>query len=135
MTFEEVLYKLGEETEEIEVCASGCYGVDGKSDIAIRTGDAPTGVDFHDPVIDGTPFMICGDIYHCSDHERVDKIADLRDFPEDLLVRLSSVCYYCPGVDAQMDLWIYDILKSEVVKWGDFATDCCVKLTLKRRGS
>ena len=135
MTFEEVFYKLEEETKKIEVCAIGCYGMNGKSDVAIRTGDATAGVDFHDPLIDGNSFMICGDIYHCVDHERVDKIADVKEFPEDLLVRLRAVCYCCPVIYAQMDLGIYDILKSEVVKWDDFATDCCVKLTLKRRGS
>ena len=135
MTFEEVLYKLGEETEKIEVCASGCYGMNGKSDVAIRTGNVPAGVDFHDPVIDGKSFMICGDIYHCADYERVDKIADVEAFPENLLVRLRAVYYSCPSIYAQMDLGIYDILKSEVVEWDDFATVGCVKLTLKRRGS
>ena len=135
MTFEEVLYKLGEETEEIEVCACGAYGEDGHADIGIRSGSASAGVEFHDPVIDGHTFMICGDIYHLVNHERIDKIADVREFPSCLLVRLRAVCGYCAGVSAKVDLGIYDVLEFEVVKWGDFAIDCCVKLTLKRRGS
>ena len=135
MTFEEVLYKLGEETKEIEVCACGAYSEDGHADIGIRSGSAPAEVEFHDPVIDGYAFMICGDIYHTVDHKRIDRIADVREFPGLLLVRLRAVCQFYAGVSAKIDLGIYDVLESEVITWGDFATDCCVKLTLKRRGS
>lgn len=134
MTFEEVLDKLGEETETFQVCACGAYSEKGHHDIGIRSGSAPANVDFHDPIIDENVFMICGDIYHRVDHKRVDEIADVKEFPENLLVRLRAVCSYCAGVSMSVDLGVYDILDSEVVKWGDFATDCCVKLTLKRRG-
>lgn len=61
LSFYETVYRLFEETKEIEIVISGWIN-HGKYDSAIRSGSAPHGVPFNDPIIDGCAFMICGEL-------------------------------------------------------------------------
>lgn len=137
MKFDEVLEELGNQTNEIEICASGAYDMDGKTCIGIRSGSAPAGMDFHDPIIGDIVFMICGDIF-TANYEIVKSIRVFEDYnpAEKLSVRLRAVSNYIAGVDITADLGVYDIENIEILKWDDtFESNCAVKLTVKRRGS
>lgn len=130
MTFQETLNELVKQTEEIQVVATRCWHFGGyPEDIAIRTGNKSVDIDFHDPIIDGVPFMICGDI--CCNNARVFLIREIMDYDDisDYYVCLRAI----GGVpfSAEVNLGKYEILKKEEIKNEVWKV---VKLYLKRYG-
>ena len=74
LSFYETVYRLFEETKEIEIVISGWIN-HGKYDSAIRSGSAPHDIPFNDPIIDGCVFMICGELIT----NRGEHFSDLRE--------------------------------------------------------
>lgn len=130
MNFDETLILLGEMTKEIDVVASKCWKIGGANDIAIRSGSAPIGVDFHDPIIDNSVFMICGDIFTI-DHKREENFEEFVDRYDEHYVRLRAVS----GIpfSANIDLGRYEI-ESMVPPKGDNKYFKHALLKLKRTG-
>ena len=128
MTFEETLVLLGETTKEIEVVATKWWSIGGEEHLAIRSGSAPAGIDFHDPIIDGSVFMICGDIFTI-DHKEETSLEELAERFDEHYVRLRAVS----GVPytATVDLGNYDILGVKKIESEWLAH---VRLSLKRTG-
>lgn len=58
LSFYETVYRLFEETKEIEIVISGWIN----HGTYIRIGSAPHDIPFNDPIIDGCVFMICGEL-------------------------------------------------------------------------
>lgn len=134
MNFQETIYELVQQTDEIEVCACGCWNAKNcEKDIGIRTGHAPANVAFHDPVIDGVPFMIVGDIFEKGTCHREILIEDVDSYGLDSdVVRLRGIGGYSPHT-AAIDLGTYKIKSMERVLWHNYySTERVLKLKLKR---
>lgn len=132
MNFQDTIYELAKQTEEIEVCACGCW-FKAEKDIGIRSGCAPANVEFHDPVINDTAFMICGDIYEKESFHRTSLITDVDEYgPDFYIVRLYAIGGY-PPYTAKIQLGQYSIESMERVKWHEYyTTEKVLKLKLKR---
>ena len=132
MNFQDTIYELAKQTEEIEVCACGGWSK-AEKDIGIRSGCAPADIEFHDPVIDGTAFMICGDIYDIYTYRRETLIDDLDALGKDTyIVRLRAIGGY-PPYTANIRLGDYSIESMERAKWHEYyTTERVLKLKLKR---
>lgn len=135
MNFQNTIYELAKQTEEIEVCACGCW-FGAEKDIGIRSGCASANVEFHDPVVDGTPFMICGDIiskYTCHREPLLENVDGFGS--DDYVVRLRAVGGYPPYI-ATIQLGDYSIESMERVQWHKYyMTERVLKLKLKRLNS
>jgi hypothetical protein len=135
MNFQDTIYELAKQTEEIEVCAGGAW-CNAEKDIGIRSGWAPANVEFHDPDIDGTAFMICGDIFEKSTYHRETLISYVDGFgPDNYIVRLRAIGGYPPYI-ANIQLGDYRIESIERVMWHEhYTTEKVLKLKLKRLNS
>lgn len=127
MNYVDTLCSLKEETENISVMACGAYS-DHRLDIGIRVR---TRFDetMCDPIIDGVPFMICGDIYF-EDHERIYSVDVLETQWENCYVRLRAI--YLLGVYSKIELGRYKIEKCEKVSDGEWCPDKAYRLSLVR---
>ena len=79
MNFNQTISKLYSSTEKITVYAAQAYDYingDHVPSIGIRSYFA--GYQNNDPIIDGVPFMVCGDVY-LSNGKRINEIHDLVD--------------------------------------------------------
>lgn len=133
MNFQDTIYELAKQTEEIEVCACGAWSEDNEKDIGIRSGSATGNVEFHDPIIDNTVFMICGDIFDKWTHHRERLIDCIDGFGlDDYIVKLKAIGGYPPYMSTIM-LGDYKIESIERVHWHKYySTEKVLKLKLKR---
>lgn len=137
MNFQETIYELAKQTEEIEVYACGAWsGRENERDIGIRSGCAPANAAFHDPVIDDVPFMICGDIFEDKNaYHRKTLIEDVDEYGlvDEYVVKLRAVGGY-PPYEAVIRLGTYSIESIERVMWRHkyYSTERVLKLKLKR---
>lgn len=127
MTFNETLYELMKQTDTTEVYACRAYDdINGKCQPSIGIRRCIVGQQERDPVIDGTAFMICGDVYDIFDYVKLTSVDELKDADgENLSVHLRAVAGSWPIITA--DIGTYNILRKEIV---DSDT---VKLYLRRR--
>lgn len=126
MTFKEVVTELMQKTEETEVYACRASGyVDGETKQCIGIRRCVSGMPEKDIVVDGTVFMICGDIYSVYTYKRIESIDTLREAVDsDYRVALRGVSGYYPCVT--VDLGTYTVLSKQIV-------DCdVIKLKLER---
>jgi hypothetical protein len=132
MNFQDTIYELAKQTEEIEVCACGGWSK-AEKDIGIRSGCAPADIEFHDPVIDGNVFMICGDIYDtytCRRETLIDAVDALGK--DAYIIRLRAIVGYAPYT-ANIHLGDYSIESMNRAKWHEYYnTERVLKLKLKR---
>ena len=109
MNFQQTLYALHDATENITVFASNAYDyVNGENrrSIGIRASCADISA-HNDPIVDGTPFMIAGDIF-----VKGKKMTDFRDLEktpiEDLRVKIRAIGGY-PPASANVHLGMYTV--------------------------
>lgn len=134
MNFQDTIYELARQTEQIEVCACGGWNYsNSEHDIGIRSGSATANVDFHDPVVDGTAFMITGDIFEKGTYHRETMIEDVDTYGLDsYIVRLRGIGGY-PPYTATIALGDYQIMSMERVMWDKYyVSGRILKLKLKR---
>lgn len=132
--FEKSILQLRDDTEEISVVAIGCWG-NHERENGIRSGCATHDLDFHDPNIDGMPFMICGEVLDSETWNTVDLTEHIDDLSDSCIVRLRAVGMVC-GSSVTIDLGRYSICEVEEVFRGnfDYYTDFAIKLKVKRNG-
>ena len=132
MNFQDTIYELVKQTEEIEVCACGGW-TKAEKDIGIRSGCARANVKFHDPIIDDTPFMICGDIYEKESFNSTSLITDVDGYGSDFFFFFLYAIGGYPPYIAKIQLGDYSIESMERAKWHEYyTTERVLKLKLKR---
>ena len=118
MTFLETIYELEEATTNIDILAIGCT-TNGKPDIGIRVNTVYDDT-MKDPIIDGIPFMICGDIYDEDDYGRISDIKELSWKHRDTIyVRLRAIAGY--RATAKIDLGQYRVVDLRKLELGNNA--------------
>lgn len=133
MTFKDTIYKLLEETEEIEVIACRAYPENGM-EIGIRRHTIYDHT-MKDPIIDGIPFMICGTILKDFENINCKTITNLEDviYESDDRITVELYAISIPELINRTDLGYYKVLKMEFIEESDKDILYAVKLYLKRK--
>lgn len=110
MNFQDTIQKLYEMTSEITIYAAQAtdwVNGDHVPSIGIRSYFA--GYKNHDPIVDGHPFMICGDVYFYNGKKISDihDLADIWNYNSEYRVHLRAVSNFLP---ATVDLGQYKII-------------------------
>ena len=106
------LEKLKKETEEYEIMVCRGYNSNGGADIGIRRRTIHD-ESMADPIVDGWPVMICGDIY---DHSHLSsgftRATYIEDLYKELLIDKSKFCV-CLRADAYQETYLLGLYEIE----------------------